>query len=264
MMLLPATRCRRSVFRPLFALVLSGLALAFTDPAIAGDFSVSPVRVDFEKGAKSASITVNNEHPTEPLTLQAQSMLWTQDENGKDVYTPTDEINFFPRLATVEAQNSRVFRLGVKAEPPAVEKAYRFFMEETPKAQADVKKSQITVNVRFGAPVFLHPAKVLMSGAVTSIAIGADALEVGIQNRGNMHFVIESLSAELGVGAPVSEHGWYLLPGASRVQKIKLPPGACEKINPKSVNVKIVTELPEFWFQSGDINVVHDCTRKVS
>jgi P pilus assembly chaperone PapD len=189
-------------------------------------------------------------------------MLWTQDGSGKDVYTPTDEINYFPRLATVEAQNSRVFRLGIKGEVPAVEKAYRFFIEEVPKAQTDATKSQITVSVRFGAPVFLHPAKTAMGGEVTSLAIKGDTLEVGIHNTGNMHFMIEQAVAQLGAGEPVSDHGWYLLPGASRVQTLKLPVGTCQKIDPKSVSVKIVTESPDFSFQSGGVNVTRDCNAK--
>ena len=37
--------------------------------AIAGDFSVSPIRADFSAGARSASITVTNDHKTDALNV---------------------------------------------------------------------------------------------------------------------------------------------------------------------------------------------------
>jgi len=242
----------------LFAATLFG-----TSPggAFAGEFSVSPIRADFERGARSTSLTVTNDHATDALTLQAAPMIWSQDADGTDVYATTDEINFFPRIATVTPQNSRVFRLGIKGDAPDVEKAYRFFIEEVPKPVADAKRTQIAINVRFGAPVFVHAAQPRMGGEITSVAINGDTLEVGLRNTGNTHFMVEDLQANLGTGDPVSNHGWYLLPGAARVQKVKLPAGTCDKTDPAKVSVKIVTERPEFSFESGAVSVTRNCAR---
>jgi P pilus assembly protein, chaperone PapD len=69
-------------------LVLACLFLIAATPALAGRFSVAPIRVDFGAGLRIGAVTVTSEDD-HPLVFKNSPSLWTQDADGGDVYTPT-------------------------------------------------------------------------------------------------------------------------------------------------------------------------------
>lgn len=212
--------------RPIPALA----ALLFSLAAHAGDFGVSPIRVDLDRNTKSALITVTNDD-ARPLAFQVRAMEWTQDAAGADRYADSADLVYFPRQLKVPPKESRVVRVGYKVPAVQAEKAYRLFIEEL--ADPDAKPSQtgVAITLRFGVPVFLRPAELRLAGEVRLNA-EAGAARALVRNTGNAHFRIASVrytGLDAG-GKPVFEQaldGWYLLAGAERPYILKLPPEQC-------------------------------------
>src|SRR5262245_55910672 len=101
--------------KPLALIVLAAAVLyaMATRPAKSAEFSVSPIRLEFEAGARSAAVTVANDDKR-PLRMQLRLMEWTQDADGVDVYRESDELVYFPRLMSVEPGEKRLVRVGLK------------------------------------------------------------------------------------------------------------------------------------------------------
>ena len=74
-----------------FIPAVTGLAmlLALSAPAVAGSFSISPLRVDFTATSSTAALTVRNEEAA-PVVVQTQGLGWSQ-EGGQDALAPSRE-----------------------------------------------------------------------------------------------------------------------------------------------------------------------------
>ncbi len=209
----------------------------------AGQFSVSPIKVSLDKSNRSAVVHVFNEEQS-PLQVQIKAFLWTQDEEGKDQYTETKDILFFPKMITIMPNTERIIRLGMRNFPNDREKTYRLFVEEIPLRIRDASQSQVQVAVRFGVPVFVHPPKKTVESAIEDIALKAGRLSMRVRNKGNSHFVIQSLMIR-GLDQTGQEYffrelsGWYLLSGSSREYITEISEAVCLKA--KSFNVEVKT-----------------------
>src|SRR5438477_2258462 len=136
--------------------LLSALALAAASSS-AAEFTVSPIRLDFEPGRRSATVTVANDDPR-PLRLQLKLMEWTQDATGMDVYTESDELVYFPKLVSVQPNDRRLVRVGIKSPAGAAERTYRLFLDELPDT-APAAASGLSFSIRFALPIFLPAAQ---------------------------------------------------------------------------------------------------------
>ena len=206
-------------------------------PAAAAEFSVSPIRLFFERGARSAVVSVTNDSK-QPLRMQLRLAEWTQDADGQDVYRDSEDLVYFPKLMTIEPGEKRLVRIGPKA-PGAGERTYRLFLDELrDDAKPQSGSAAVTFSIRFALPIFFVPAEPKPRGEIEAISLEAGVLKVTVANPGNQHFRIETLRAEAG-GAPLKEiAGWYLLPGARRVHRIEIPAEACARLRRLEVAVK--------------------------
>lgn len=220
------------------AILLNGmltlLALALPCAAYAGDFSVTPIRVDFSLSTRSAAVTVINDSATEAQSYTVKLFLWTQNAEGNDVYEDSSDLVYFPRQMTIPSKSEQVIRVGLKGVLPTREKAYRLFIEE--QAVAGDAAPQVTntprVNyrLRFGVPIFLVPAAPQTSGKLEVASIKKAALSVIISNSGNQHFRLEQISLR-SKGVMIHEvTGPYVLAGARRTFTFDLPEGLCERL----------------------------------
>jgi fimbrial chaperone protein len=212
--------------RPLVALAACLLSLA----ARAGDFGVSPIRVDLDRATKSALVTVTNDD-ARPLAFQVRALEWTQDAAGADRYADTADLVYFPRQLKIPPKESRVVRIGYKVPAVQAEKAYRVFIEELADPDARAAQTGVAITLRFGVPVFLRPVEPRLAGEVAVSTEGGTARAL-VRNTGNAHFRIASVryTGLDAAGQTVFEHaldGWYLLTGAERSYLFKLPPEQC-------------------------------------
>jgi fimbrial chaperone protein len=181
--------------------------------ARAGDWRVSPIRLDLGRDAKSGAVSVANDSD-DRLQVQMKAFEWTQDAEGKDRYEETGEILFFPRVPAV-----------------AKEKTFRLFIEEIP-GPRKAEGVNVAVAIRFGVPIFVKPLKEEARGEVGAMTMSAGALLVPVNNTGNVHFVVQSvlLRGRNGAGKEIFSRelsGWYLLAGVSRGYTTTVPLEAC-------------------------------------
>src|SRR5512141_2213007 len=114
---------------------LSAIALIYTIliPALAdaGEWRVTPIRLDLGREAKTGVLTVANDGD-DKLQVQMNAMEWTQDANGKDVYTETKDIIVFPKIMILNGKEEKILRAGIKMPAATKEKTYRLFIQEIP------------------------------------------------------------------------------------------------------------------------------------
>lgn len=221
-----------TVARSLSGLAAGALALAAAFSAGAGNFGVSPIRVELDRATKSALVTVSNDD-TKALAFQVRALEWTQEANGADRYTETSDLVYFPQQFKVAPNENRVVRVGYKVPATQAEKTYRMFIEELADPQRDVTSTGIAVTLRFGVPIFLRPAAASVAGDLT-LTVASGNLQVLVRNTGNVHFRLSSVNlTALGAGGEAvhqqSVDGWYVLTGVQRPYALKLPADVCQK-----------------------------------
>jgi fimbrial chaperone protein len=209
--------------------------------AFSGEFRVTPIRLDFDRNTKSGVINIINE-ADEKLNVQMKAFEWTQDGEGKDQYTETNDIIFFPRIMVLEKKEERILRAGIRIPATTKEKTYRLFIEEIP----DPKKAEgvnVAIAIRFGVPIFVKPLKEEMKGEIEKVELSKGVLNALVKNRGNSHFIINSIDIK-GKKASGEEifskelSGWYLLSGVSRLYTTPIPQEVCKDLSKLDIEVK--------------------------
>jgi len=213
------------------------LTLLAVPAARAGDFGVTPIRLDFDATTKTGAITVSNDGDAS-LSFQMKLFEWSQDAEGKDRYADSDALIFFPRIMTVAAKEKGLIRVGTKSPLSASERSYRLFIEELPDAKSEGRGAQVEVKLRFGVPLFVAPAQPLLSGAIEAVNLDKGELSLRVKNTGNRHFRFEKLLVKAGDTVLGEIQGWYLLPGMVRDYKIPLKAEACAKAGALDISLK--------------------------
>ncbi len=208
-----------------------------------GDWSVSPISLDLGRDAKSGVITVAND-AQEKLNVQIQAMEWSQDAEGKDLYTDTQDIIFFPKIMTLDKKEDRIIRVGMRTPAIAREKTYRLFIEEIPET-GKAAGANVAIAVKFGVPVFVKPLKEEIKGEISAISLAKGVLTAAVRNTGTIHFRITSITATGRNGRGEQTFatelaGWYLLSGVSRSYSATIARDAC--MNTATIHVEIKTD----------------------
>jgi len=220
---------------------IAACALCMLVPAasIAGLFGISPIRLDLDRQNKTDSITISNDETERKLEMQAKLVEWTQDAKGNDVYVESNDLVFFPRIFSVDQQDQRVVRVGLKVPAAATEKSYRLFIEELPPPPDPAKKgAQVLFVVRFGVAIFVRPDKEQLAGAIESVEAAPTAATVVIRNTGNQNFQIQSLSVKSQAGYEKEIVGGYVLAGATKHVTAPFPPDMCTKLGKLHIVMK--------------------------
>lgn len=216
-------------------LCIVGSLIAIPCVAQAGEWRVTPIRLNFERGARIGTVNVQNDGDA-PMNFQVKAMEWTQDETGKDLYVETSELIFFPKLLLIPPREERVIRVGLKGIAGADEKTYRLFVEEIspPRKDSTEAGATVAVNVRFAIPLFVAPHNEQPSGQLLKAELTKGVISATLRNSGNVHFRLQSLqfegkskSGEVTFSRTVD--GWYLLTGTTRVFSSQIPAEACKK-----------------------------------
>lgn len=222
-------------------ILLAGF-LALSQTAHGGEFRVTPIRVDLVAGGRgSGVISVINEGQ-EPISFQMQARAWTQDAEGKDVYTETTDLIFFPQIMTATGGETKVIRIGTKAPPPSRERSYRLFIEEIPKRE-EAKGAMVRVAFRFGVPIFRLPLVEKKEGVLEDAHVDKGTFSVRIRNTGTVHLKIDEMEV-VGKSAAGEEvfrqkpAGWYVLTDSSRIQSLPIPAEVCARIGTLTINAR--------------------------
>ena len=171
-----------------FLPALAGLAalLALSAPAVAGSFSISPLRVDFAATAGTAALTVRNDDAT-PVVIQTQGLGWSQ-EGGQDALIPSRDLLISPAVFTLQPGGSQLIRVALRRSvDPTRELAYRLIVQEVPQA-ASPDFTGLQVALKLSVPIFVAPTAPAAPQVTWTASRGADGtLSVTANNAGNAH-----------------------------------------------------------------------------
>jgi len=256
------TNLVHSIIR-LLTCVSVGMVLFSLIPARAfpSNFSVTPTSIDLNAGVKSGALTVVNSGD-EKLNCQIDVREWSQDSEGKDVYTDTKDVVFFPKIMTVAPNEQRAIRIGFKGPQNVKEKTYRLFIEEIPSQKKGPEAKEagkisagLTIAFRYAVPIFMKPAKPQESAIVEKVDMAKGVAEAVIKNTGNVHAKLLTITFR-GKAADGKElfskdvAGWYVLQGLSRRYTATVPKEVCNNIATIEVNAQA-----ENFTVSGTLNV---------
>jgi fimbrial chaperone protein len=203
-----------------------GLAALLTCRADAGQFSISPLRLDLSAAATTSALTVRNEEAA-TVVVQAQALDWSQ-EGGQDALSPTRDLLLSPAVFTLAPGGSQLVRIALRHPPEATrELAYRVALQEVPQPAAP-GFTGLQVALRLSVPLFVAAT----AGAAPQLQWSArmhddGRLEVVARNDGQGHARIRQFTVKSEDGAttlyeqPVLA---YVLPGASRQWVLKAAP----------------------------------------
>jgi len=227
--------------RPLLVVLFWVAAL----PADAGEYSVSPMRLDFDRDARSGVVTLKNVG-SDRLSFQLRAMEWKQDDVGKDVYVDTSDIIFFPRILTIEPSEERIIRVGVKVIPAAEERAFRLFIEKLPEVSSEpiIPGSHLNIIFRFALPIFVEPAVHQPKGEIASATLAKGEVTLVLKNLGNEHYRVDDgvvIKGVTGQGDQVFNHTFpdrYVLAGITKRYVTTIPPATCDELATLEVSAK--------------------------
>lgn len=186
----------------------------------AGSFAISPVRVEFSPGNETQVVRITNEG-SETLSIQVESLRWSQDEEGNDRFEPAENVIAVPTVFSVEPGQRQIVRVGI-LDPTysAVEQAYRLFFTELAPPATDAEPG-VSMRLRISIPAFVAPAEEPRPRlSLERFARDGDLARVTLRNTGNQHVQVRRLSLHAGPSSEgqviQSAGGVYLLPGTER------------------------------------------------
>lgn len=185
---------------------LAGLLLALPlmgGAALAGSFSVSPIRLMLTAAEPITALTIHNSGG-EATVVQVNVASWEQ-EDGSDRYQPSRDLIASPPIFTVPPGGSQIVRLGLRRAPEAGrELTYRVFLAEVPRADGlGFVGTQVTLEL--GVPVFVSPTVTSVQSLQWHLVRGGDGkVSIVARNSGALSARINSLSLSPAAGAPAT------------------------------------------------------------
>lgn len=194
------------------------LGCILPEPLLAGNFQVTPIRVELSPQKASDALRVQN-NGSEPVVVQLQAVAWLQ-ENGEDIYQPSNDLVATPPIFTMQPGASQIIRVGLlRAADEKKELSYRLFLQEVPSAPKPDFRG-LKVLLRVGLPVFVHPkAKAAPVLTWRAERTEGDQLRVHLKNEGSAHIQVSDFKLSSPHNPePIAarEVAAYLLPGQSR------------------------------------------------
>ena len=123
--------------------------------ALAGTFSISPLRAELSSRAQTGALTLRNQEST-PVVVQAEVLLWEQAE-GEDKLSPTRDVLVSPAVFTIPGNGSQLVRVALRRAADAQrELSYRLILTEVPQ-QASPEFTGLNVALRLSLPIFVAP-----------------------------------------------------------------------------------------------------------
>ncbi|CAI8774130.1 putative chaperone protein pmfD [Methylococcus capsulatus] len=178
----------------------------------AGQFDVSPTRIELTAAKPTAAVTLKNEGG-DKLVIQNSIVAWTR-EGKEDRYAPTKDLIVTPPITTVPPGGSQVLRVGLRRPvDPRRELAYRLFVQEVPPPpQAGFTGVQIAL--RLSLPLLVQPATPASPRIAWSGTKRPDGgLEITARNEGSALLSVDELSIRATAGKPQGQGPVSIFPG---------------------------------------------------
>jgi fimbrial chaperone protein len=230
-------------------------------PAYAGSFKTVPVKLFMDAQSKTTVLTIVNQGD-DKVTVQLDAKTWRQDSTGKDIYDETQDIIFFPKIATIEKGEEQIIRIGFQSAEEKHEKTYRLFIQELPISKPGEMALKLALTMSI--PVFIKPAKEEPADwAAEAAGLSEETLKVKVKNSGNKHIMVSKIRAtgfdESGTEVFSTEAaGWYALTGTAKIFTVPVTHEACLKAKKIQVKTQVEKDIKTFYL---DVEKIM-CSRK--
>lgn len=198
----------------------------------AAQVAVSPLRIDLNDHHNKDEVRITNQE-SGPRSYEVEIVAWSQTDERREVYSPTEDIIAVPPLFTLAPGEEQVVRVGMLTEAdPSIERSYRMFVTELASPQPEEQStSGIKMRLQFGLPVFVAPAA-LPSASLDyfdSMRID-DQFFMHLRNHGNTHVKISEVQyLAPGKEEPVTAPAViYILARQTGYVSVELPGDAVE------------------------------------
>lgn len=206
--------------------------------------NIFPDRLYLDPQKNSDTLEITNQGKMK-VTFQLSANRWRQTKQSKDGYEKAEDILFFPKIFSIEGGEKRIVRVGYKGNDQSpMEKAYRLFIQHL---NPEKKIQGLTMAMRIGVPVFYSPRNKSHEAKIHSAGISKGKINIDIENQGNNHFMIKSLTA---IGLDVSGKqvftkegkAWYVLPGITKSFPIEIAEEDCIQAD----TIQVIAETRNF------------------
>lgn len=203
-------------FKALTALLL----LALPTAALAGSFSIAPILLNLQPGAKVATYTLQNTSKN-PLHVQISAWRWTQAA-GKNKTATASSLLVIPKIASLQPGQSQLVRIAFQGKQPANELAYRIHFREIPPAPKP-GFTGVRTALEMNVPLFFMPRQADPEFSVAAQVAGG-SVSVAVENSGNEFVRVKKIRVLASSGNVLSQKGGplYALPGATRRWTLKI------------------------------------------
>lgn len=207
---------------------LCGAALLGAVPtaALAGNFSVSPLRVEMKGSHRLEVLTITNAEDA-PLSIQVELKNWSQ-QAGEEQLEDTRELLVTPPIFKIGPHGQQVVRIALRREPDAArELDYRVLLTEIPPPPSK-DFSGMQVALQLSLPIFVAPPVAVHSELNWSAQWQPDgSVQITASNSGNAHTRVTDFDVQFGSADRTSHVGVtrYVLPQSSVSWIVKPPEG---------------------------------------
>lgn len=229
------------------AVWLCGLALgAAALGSQAAGLQISPTGLSLPAKQRAGVFTLTNTG-SRPLTAQVRVYRWEQDEQGKDVLTPSREVIASPPMVKLAAGGEQQFRVIRAKLEGQKEEAYRLVVDELPSPQDQVKKGLQFV-LRYSVPLFLNQVESPEAALQWHIRHTPDGRALlTAENTGAAHAQLSNIALENGKNRQslIGGLAGYVLPGKTWQYSLDSSAAAAARQGKLSVTVNGRTVKPE-------------------
>jgi len=192
--------------------------------ALAGVFSVTPVRIYMTPKDRAVAVTLNNDGDGS-VVLQADIYAWTQDADGTDHMTPSEDLLLSPPIIKLAPKARQVVRLAMLApRDPARQMTYRMILREVPEAVQPREKIEVPIALALNMPIFVTPPQAKREVRCEISRTEAQGLQAVCANTGSAYAQIRELSLKRGDEELATfQGGTYILSGARKTFQFKTP-----------------------------------------
>lgn len=208
------------------ALCAAALLGSVPSAALAGNFSVSPLRVEMKGSHRLEVLTITNADDA-PLSIQVELKAWSQ-QSGEEQLDDTHELLVTPPIFKMGPHGQQVVRIALRRDAdPTRELDYRVLLTEIPPPPSK-DFSGMQVALRLSLPIFVAPAVAEHSELNWSAQWQADGtVQVTANNSGNAHTRVTDFDVQFGSADRTTHVGVtrYVLPQSSVSWLVKPPEG---------------------------------------
>ena len=172
--------------------------------------TLAPLRIELDGTEQYDTMRVLNPS-SRPVGVQVRAFGWSQ-EDGEDVYEPTNEVMVSPAIIVIEPGETQIFRVMRRPLPAAGERRYRIAVDQLPDPALE-KAGQAMTRIRFTIPMFVD--REISSPASLAWFIEGNELRVANSGQQTVRMVNLSLNDSSGLELPVDGVSLHYVHGDS-------------------------------------------------